>query len=101
MDASRISKTASPSKYFLRGLENLSVPLTDSVIITPVIFFVSKAENHLFSQKIKQESKEVVCLICQPAPAFIQATRGVDRLSSAGSRAAGSVLNLPSLGLEM
>lgn len=35
VDASGISKTASQSKFFLRGLENLSVPLTDSVIIRP------------------------------------------------------------------
>lgn len=73
-----------------------SMPLTDSesnlqlgnwkLHLSPVIhcsppvnFLATKSKNYLFSVKSGEESKEAVCLIRQPA----QATRGVDRLSSA------------------
>lgn len=45
----------------------------------PVNFLATKPKNYLFSVQSVEESKETVCLIRQPA----QATRGVDRLSSA------------------
>lgn len=68
------------------------------------VFLATKPKNHLFSKKHVEGSKELVCLIQQPAGAFTRATRGVDRLSSAvweESRAAGSVSSSPRLGLWM
>lgn len=49
----------------------------------PVNVLAKKLKNNLFSKKSGEGSKERVCLIRQPARAFTQATRGVDRLSSA------------------
>lgn len=89
--------------HFLSEIKkNLSMPLTDSVIakpaarkikpppapgyplFLPVTFLATKAYKiFIFLEKWAEKAKERLSLIRQPARAFTQATRGVDRLPSA------------------
>lgn len=54
----------------------------------PVSFWQNSQKNCLFSEKHGEGGEETLCLIRQPARAFAQATRRVDRLSSAVSEEA-------------